>query len=172
MMAYSNWGAWVYRNDEHDPGGEDASITPKPAGEPNYGVYHAVLGSGQVRLCGYKCYPQIVVNGETLDSRAFRHARDIDDDEDWSDYRAWSGEVDEHLFAVEPVGDNDNMIDMLLIEPDGTRWTARCGFDYGAGFDYEDPRNRVGKSLDHHLSDYPGDGTVSPNHWNGPVDRG
>ena len=31
--------------------------------------------------------------------------------------------------------DGENMIDLELTEPDGSKWAARCGYCYGAGFE-------------------------------------
>lgn len=75
-MAYSNWGAFVFRDGVRMKTNEDTipyqeeSTPPFPSvlltREKTLGVYHAVLGSGKVRLCVYKTTPIIFLEGRDV----------------------------------------------------------------------------------------------------------
>jgi hypothetical protein len=113
-------------------------------------VHHAVLGSGPVRFCGYKSYPVLFVATDDGEIRKIDLAPLARPDYEgqragWDDHEfdpagpgnhvEWpvQGQIMGYRFRCEQVGDYNNMCDLLLIEPDGTRWTARCGYEYGAG---------------------------------------
>lgn len=54
-MAYSDYGAFVYRNMDRRRDREDGGAFARDAdGKDGYGCYHAVLGDGDIRLCIYK----------------------------------------------------------------------------------------------------------------------
>lgn len=152
-MAYSNWGAFVYRNSERRTDKEDVEVfdTDEAAVPTGYRIFanilknkdrdddnwanhshHAVLGDGPVRLCcGYKCYPELwhmTDNGpEQIDLKKFA---EFEEDEEIFDY---SGELDGYKFSTLSINDG-NRVELRLEEPDGTVWTSICGFEYGAGF--------------------------------------
>ena len=115
-MAYSNWGAFVYCNGERRKDKEDVGVFE----------YHAVLGDGEIRLCGYKCYPKLL---RLIDGKA--------DEIDLSQFQcgdttSYRGVIDGHVFEAYQ-NEDDNMLGLNLIEPDGKEWTSTCGFEYGAG---------------------------------------
>lgn len=146
-MAYGNWGAWVFRNGVNMPNWEDQTPYEEESRESGYhqafnmdgklGVHHAVLGGNEVRLCGYKNYPALFVRMEAVDLDAYKTS----DGDVWAD-GTWEGEVAGYRFKAEQF--NDNMIDLWLLEPDDTRWSARCGYCYGAGHDDRSPRDEAG----------------------------
>jgi hypothetical protein len=123
-MAYGNWGAFVYRNGERHKDGEDACPIPKKEGELFFETFHAVLGDGDVILCGYKHYPSL-------------YAKDADgchvqvDIGDADEFGFLSGEYEGHKYWTYEY--DGNMLNLTLTEPDGTKWTATCGYCYGAG---------------------------------------
>ncbi len=120
-MAYSNWGAIVYRNGERIHSHEDMAF--------GVDVYHAVLGDGPVRLCGYKHIPVLYLGDESVPMEEYASGP-IDEGE----YNPpVSGNVDGYEFTATP--HSGNMIDLYLREPDGTVWTSTCGFEYGAGWE-------------------------------------
>jgi len=154
-MAYSNWGAFVYRNGERRPDKEDvgvfdtdeadlpsgarifANIMKRRAQEntaPWTASHHAVLGDGPVRVCGYKHEPSLWVwrddHGEQV---ALPQPDDTTDQWDLED-QGGTVEVDGQSWRWWFNQYNGNMIDLQLIEPDGTTWTATCGYCYGAGW--------------------------------------
>ena len=51
--------------------------------------------------------------------------------ETWED-NEYAGTVNDHKFTATRY--DGNMVDLWLKEPDGTVWTAKCGFEYGAGW--------------------------------------
>lgn len=119
-MAYGNWGAFVYRNGKRAKDHEDASFRKNAYGRDD--VKHAVLGGGRVRLCGYKCYPELFVDGEERELK-------------WKggvSHQELSGSVEGFDWSAEMT---ENMVHLYLREPDGTVWSASCGFEHGAGFD-------------------------------------
>jgi hypothetical protein len=149
-MAYGNWGAWVYRNGVHMPTHEDQTpyreeleagyfqafrALPDGVGvklDETLNPHHAVLGSGRVRLCGYKSYPVLFLDGQPVDLDAYVVDRDDEGDTEWR------GELEGYRFQAELADyDHRNKVDLLLVEPDGTRWTARSGYCIGSGWDDE-----------------------------------
>lgn len=147
-MAYGNWGAFVYRNGKRMRFHEDA--TPyKEHKVPGYhqafglsasfdndgevefykdnelSAHHAVLGSDRVRLCGYKHLPYLYVDGEKvpLDQYVLKG--------EWPDDRTYEGMYEDYYFWAEEY--NGNMLELVLIEPDGSHWRSTCGYMYGAG---------------------------------------
>lgn len=152
-MAYSNWGAFVYkdgerRTDKEDVGVWDTEEACVPTGLRIFAnilknrvrenddwcnhSHHAVLGDGKVRLCGYKCYPYLYiwVNGksEAISTRYEYGKCTYEDD--------IPIEVDgETWFYSYDTGDNS--VELTLVEPDGSVWTSECGYMIGAGFEDE-----------------------------------
>lgn len=153
-MAYSNWGAFVRKDEERRPDREDVAVfnddeKDLPSGArifanlvklrekypdgnwPSHEIsQHAVLGDGPIRLVGYKnnaSLYELTDDGVVIyvDLAPFKVA-DTDDDE-----AAYEGEYKGCKFAAR--GFDGNMIDLLLYEADGSFWTARCGYLYGAG---------------------------------------
>ena len=151
-MAYSNWGAFVYRNgkrmtDKEDVAAFDTDESKYPSAEriffniaknrkkygdkvPDYATsHHAVLGDDIVRLCGYKDYPVLfyIENGVIKEHKFSNedYEKKITD-EIIIDGKTWK-------YTANPY--DGNMIDLELVEPDGTQWTSTCGYMYGAGFD-------------------------------------
>jgi hypothetical protein len=139
-MAYGNWGAFVRRNGERMTQWEDA--TPYRENEQASGYYqafmrgadgkkfnphHAVLGDKRLRLCGYKCYPVLLVDGEQREINAFAIG---EEDPSLYRHREYRGEIDGYEFRAEC---RENFVELYLREPDGATWTATCGFEYGAG---------------------------------------
>ena len=149
-MAYSNWGAFVYkdgkrRSDKEDVGvfDTDESSCPSalrifanllktqetfPEGEAPWFLHshHAVLGDDEVRLCGYKDWAELWVCSNGKPERVKLDCDEVD---------RYSDEVclEEQTWKYSYITHNDNMIDLELAEPDGAVWSATCGYLYGAG---------------------------------------
>lgn len=154
-MAYSNWGAFVHKNGEHRPDKEDVGVfdtdeANAPAGariflnilknrengtEDDWSrhSHHAVLGDGPVRLCGYKSSPELwyIENGEA--KQATLPEPDYDNDEWELSNQSGKIVINEQAWEWWFNQFDGNMIDLKLIEPDGTEWASRCGYCYGAG---------------------------------------
>lgn len=159
-MAYGNWGAFVYRNGERAKQWEDATPYKETEYMPGYGqafgiarltigedgdpvpvmkpadelrAHHAVLGKDRVRLCGYKCYPRLYVDGEKREMEPFATLFTetmLNDGKTYKDVEEYKGEIDGYQFTASL---RDNFVDLYLKEPDGTAWTGTCGYEYGAG---------------------------------------
>ena len=149
-MAYSNWGAFVYkdgkrRSDKEDSGvfDTDESSCPSPLrifanllktqktfpeGKAPWFLHshHAVLGDNEVRFCGYKSWAELWICHDGRPERVTLDCVNVDAD---------SGEVriEDNTWKYSYSMHNDNMIDLELLEPDGAVWTATCGYRYGAG---------------------------------------
>ena len=141
-MAYGNWGAFVRRNGKREKQWEDATPYREQELEPGYhqafrrpegfNPHHAVLGKDRVRLCGYKCYPRLYVDGESRDLEPFatEFTEDKVGDETFKNVTEYAGAIDGYEFRASL---SENFVDLWLKEPDGTVWTATCGYEYGAG---------------------------------------
>jgi hypothetical protein len=168
-MAYSNWGAWVFRNGTRMQNREDVGVfdeneanvpsavrifanilrNRQESGTDDYPWFkhshHAVLGSGAVRLCGYKSSPELwVAEGEEVKKIELPQP-DYNKDEwelaDQSGEVTVKGQTWKWWFSQF----DGNMIDLELTDPDGTVWTSRCGYCYGAGhMDDDQARDEVG----------------------------
>lgn len=148
-MAYGNWGAWVYRDGELKPDWCDQ--TPYRETEIQAGYFqafsrsegldphHAVLGEKRLRLCGYKSYPVLFVDGEKVSLAPYV----TEVYETWTDREGvahesageWRGTIDGYEFGATFDTDSGNQLDLWLTEPDGVKWTSHCGYEYGAGHD-------------------------------------
>ena len=164
-MAYSDYGAFVYRNGERRRDKEDAplfatdketfgaDINTIPSGariwvslihaketgqELNYlnSIYHGVLGDGPVRVACYKYgLPEIYDLG----------CKDGPKEIDYYDEEKVSSE-DFEAFSFEFVASDyktykfsfacdEPLYTARMTEPDGTVWTCTYGYGYGAGFE-------------------------------------
>ena len=158
-MAYSNWGAFVYkdgarRKDREDVGVFDDDEKDVPSGlrifaniikgREKYGSdpsaqpwfedsHHAVLGDGPVRLAGYKYKPELyrVAEDGTVADIGFDQFETVLGD--YGTVESSRGEFEGCTFEVLLDDDTGNHIDLKLTEADGAQWTARCGYLYGAG---------------------------------------
>jgi hypothetical protein len=154
-MAYGNWGATVYRNGERQPTREDNTpyhedeLTPgyhqafganlKAGGTVEqmpetirFHCHHAVLGSGPFRLCGYKSWPVIFMDGK--DVPIARFAKTPSDEWQWYGSDGIEGEIGGYKISAEPGEDTEGVF-LNLTEPDGTKWASHCGYGIGAGVD-------------------------------------
>lgn len=171
-VAYSNWGAFVHeggvrREDREDVAvfNDDEATCPSggriyanilknmeryPDGNPPWYAHshHAVLGDGPIRLCGYKCRPELWralddENAEDIDLAPYLVSGDRSDPD--CEELVYEGDVDGcHFYVREYDG---NMVELLLIEADGSRWHSICGYVYGAGhLEYDAARHapRIG----------------------------
>ena len=143
-MAYGNWGGRAYRNGEHMPNREDN--TPYREEELAAGYYqvlgpqkpgiqtqHVTLGSQRVRLCGYKCYPGLFLDGVRLALEPFF----IEDYWGESNGDNGKGEIEGYKFEWAQWED-PAQVELRLVEPDGTVWTGFSGYGIGAGHDPDD----------------------------------
>lgn len=119
-MAGFDYSAFVYRNGVYMPD-----------------VYG--LGTGRVRVTIPKNYPVVTIDGVEEDMKqlfVFPHTPD-EDGYVWTDADEdeYAGEFEGYRFQARHVG--GNMLDVELIEPDGTIWQARGGYHFGQRFEEE-----------------------------------
>lgn len=125
-MSGFDWSCNIYKNGELQP-------------------YEDRLGTGAVQLAVHKCYPELFVNNVQVDEQEFRrrYASKTDDVGDiiWVDNweTAYHGEINGYRFRAQHF--DGNMIDLELIEPDGTTWTARAGYCFGVRFGIDSEGN-------------------------------
>lgn len=148
-MAYGNWGAFVYRNGERMREWEDQTPYQEQRLVPGYHqafgllpdaqtgevakrtesdlrTHHAVLGQQRVRLCGYKCYAVLFIDGKRVE--------DLTPYELPGDPDAYSKDINGEFEGYEFRAEHEaNFVALYLREPDGTVWTSRCGYEYGSG---------------------------------------
>jgi hypothetical protein len=142
-LAYGNWGGRAYRNGEHQPAHEDS--TPHREGDVQAGYWqafgrregldphHVSLGAMRLRLCAYKSFPVLYVDGEKVSLDPYTTERMDDLGFKTSGY----GEIDGYRFAWVQNTDPDR-VNLMLIEPDGKIWTGFSGYCMGAGYDDDD----------------------------------
>lgn len=158
-MAYSNWGAFVYKDGQRRTNREDVGVFDEDEAElpsgarifaniakarEKYGAagekqpahehsHHAVLGDGPVRLAGYKYHVDLwhLAEDGTVTNL------DLDQFEvkrsEYGTVETLKGEYEGCRFTAELDEDSGNLIDLTLTEADGAEWTSRCGYLYGAG---------------------------------------
>src|SRR6266567_329089 len=157
-MAYGNWGAYVYRHGERQRDREDATPYQEIALPPGYwqafasgradgsvNPHHAVLGGGRIRWCGHKSEPVLYLDGVRMDGQEMRrrYATHLEQDEEgylWeTEETIYQGEIEGYRFRAIPF--NGNMLDLELIDADGTLWQARAGYAFGAGYQEDSEGN-------------------------------
>jgi hypothetical protein len=116
-VAYSNYGGFVFRDGERMPGYEDAVLIDS--------MYHVILGNGRVRLCGYKSWPVLFVDGKEVSLAPYTTEEGFPG--------CGQGEIDGYKFGWEQ-DDDPEKVDLWLKEPDGTMWTGFSGYAMGAGW--------------------------------------
>ena len=151
-MAYSNWGAKVWRNGKPCPERCDVPVFREPIMKSNIGVrkfwaellrlkeegklengdfrlhpHHCVLGEGPVRLAGYKNWGILYT---------------VDDEAPVETTLGWGPIEDEfkyeykgQRYKVFAKGQDDRVL-LRFEEPDGTVWHAVSGYTLGEGFGY------------------------------------
>lgn len=163
------WQAFVHGHSSQDVGDllpGHASVQQEPRtpfthrrSDFRINPHHAVLGDRAVRFCGYKAHPVLLVGAPEGDGEvtqvemkdfATRVENRWDDRPPNPEYDAveWAGQVEAHdgvyRFAAEYEDeDRMNIIHLALVEPDGTRWTSRCGIYIGAGYQDDDEARDV-----------------------------
>lgn len=100
---YNSYVGVAYRGSTRYPAAENIAVVPDGEGYAG-DLHHVVLGTGVVRLACYKVYPELWVDGTTVDCLL-----------------NGSGEFEGHRWEVE--GDDD-AVKVRFTEPDGTVWEA------------------------------------------------
>ena len=128
ILAYGNYGGNVFRNGVRMKNHEDA-ITYRENEIWNFhkDLFHGVPGEKRVRLCGYKVYPKLFMDGKEVPMDISAMDGDVDE-------AKGSGELEGYRYAWHYDGE-DNKLTLFLIEPDGTEWTGFSGYAMGAGWE-------------------------------------
>ncbi len=157
-MAYSNWGAYVFKNGKRREDKENVGVFDTEEAHITSGFrifynilknemhdevewythsHHAVLGDGRVRLCGYKYGPELYYIDEKDKIREVKIKLSNHNEED----EIGSGKI--------IIGKGTwkwsykrgfNIVELKLVEPDGVIWESKCGLYYGAGHYDEDDK--------------------------------
>ena len=132
-MAGADYGEIIYRNGVFQP-------------------HASELGSGRVRVSFHKNYPVVTIDGVEQDVKQWIVYPERDEDGYiWTDTNEseYSATIIGHRFQARHVG--GNMLDVELIEPDGTIWHARGGYEIGAAFleDGETPETFYQRLMSH-----------------------
>lgn len=161
-MAYSNWGAFVYKDGKRRKNREDVAVFNDDESEYPSGVrifanilknrakygddeqgppfyehsHHAVLGDLEVRLCGYKSWPELYSTDK--DGKVTQHTLPEAPDDGYERDGEGDLEIDGKIWHWKFHQYDGNMVDLELTEPDGSKWTSTCGYMYGAGFEEEE----------------------------------
>ena len=162
-MAYSDYGAFVYRNGERRRDKEDVAVFASdeetfgcesecvPSGlrifasllkAQNDGkdltwaqhIHHGVIGDGRVRvMCHKQGLPQIY---ELTDDGKMEEVKYADPagHADYFDYGVIRFEYKGHKFVFE--SGHPYLAEMT--EPDGTEWRCEYDYEFGAGFEDDD----------------------------------
>jgi hypothetical protein len=153
-MAYGNWGSFVYKNGIRQPNREDN--TPYSEDEIEAGYWqafgwldengkrtttgkelfccHATLGSGKIRLCGYKSSPILYWDLKEINLKPYQKGINAGTDNwYWYESDGIEGELYGYKFKAKPDTDPKS-VDLELIEPDGTKWTGKSGYCMGSGW--------------------------------------
>lgn len=144
-MAYGNWGAFVYKNGERQKSREDNTPFKEDETQAGYwqafgradtklSPHHASLGNGPFRLCGYKSYPEIFWEGQSVDITPYQKGDNPGPDWSWYDSDGIEGELNGYKFKATPSEDPE-AVNLELIEPDGTVWSGKSGYGMGAGYE-------------------------------------
>jgi len=157
-MAYSNWGAKVWKDGKAYPERCDVPVFREPIvgydkpgtqkywaelfrlefegkleeGDPRLHPCHCVLGDGPVRLVGYKNWGIIYVVDSEKPIR-----NDLGLNDEWELTKdEFELEYDGKKYKIFAEGKDDPQRVLLkLEEPDGTVWHAVSGYQLGEGFE-------------------------------------
>lgn len=151
-MAYSDYGAFVYKNGERRRDKEDAPtfatdeeafgmpideigsgmriwqslIHNKETGK-DIRIHHGIMGDGDIRVACHKCgLPTIWEATE----EGFNEVVYIDEAEDPYDYGTVEFEYKGYKFMFE----SGEPYLATMIEPNGDKWVCKYDYQYGAGF--------------------------------------
>lgn len=118
MMAYSNYGAFVYCNGTRMKEFEDC--------ESNGKLVHGLIVDGDIKV---ECYKQGL-------PKIFKNDKEIeyynDDEVDCFDFKPFRYELDGYIFCFR----NENRPYVCtMITPSGNLWRCEYDYQYGAGFD-------------------------------------
>lgn len=100
---YNSYVGVAYRGSARYPAAENVAVVPGDDGYPGE-IHHVVLGTGTVRLACYKVYPELWVDGATIDCLL-----------------NGPGSFEGYSWEIE--GDDD-AVKVRFTEPDGTVWEA------------------------------------------------
>lgn len=132
-MAYSNYGAFVYKNGIRQKDKEDACLweeIPEPTSWEDLWMFHGVMGDGNVRVGCYKQgLPSIFIKeGDTISRYHFKEVLGLDYDDFGIVHMFVQGY--EMLFFSRHEREHCKAI---MITPEGDTWQCEYDYGYGAG---------------------------------------
>ena len=90
-----------------------------------------------MRACAHKAYFMLYLDGKEIEDTD-QYLVDIEESFDVDALH--QGEIEGYKFRAQEF--SGNMIDLELIEPDGTVWQSRCGYAFGSGWPDNSEGNR------------------------------
>jgi len=131
-MSYNDWSAEVYCNGARCLDRENVyiytGITVFLTLDASFSTmtknlwsvkYHAVLGDDHIRLCAYRTHPELWRWDGNEAKQISLVPYTVSDEGDYV------GKIDDYQFVIIPLSPEE--ISLLLVEPNGTKWTATSG---------------------------------------------
>ena len=160
-MAYSDYGAFVYCNDERRRDKEDVALFATdeetfgrdsaniPSGARIWisllkakkdnklsnwetSIHHGIMGDGNIRVMCHKCFIPDVY--ELLDTGEIKKVEQKDMENPMGEFDVFDFDCRFSYKGYEFEFIAGKPCFAQMIEPDGTTWTCEYGYEYGAGF--------------------------------------
>ena len=127
-MAYSDYGAFVYKNGVRQPQFEDADVDKKDFG---MGIVHGIIKDDHIKVICYKQgLPKIFYDDKKLD---YYDKEKVD----YWDYEDFSYDYNGYNFCFHS-GYDSKPYSVTVVTPDLDVWTCKYDYGYGAGFGGDD----------------------------------
>ena len=130
-MAYSNYGAQVYCNDERRDDKEDVTLFEDIVVTSWAEYCHGVLGDGDIRVRCYKAYPPEVF--ERLDDGTIKQIKYFDSDSD--EYSIFDFDLNFNYNNYKFHFKSEKPKHAIMVEPDGTKWECFYDYEFGSGWE-------------------------------------
>lgn len=152
-MAYSDYGAFVYKNGLRRTDKEDAptfATDEETFGRPidevgngariwvsllqnkktgkNISIHHGIMGDGNIRVA---CHKQGLPTIYEATEKGIIKIEYVNEDVDYFDYGIVKFEYKGYKFIFE----EDKPYEATMIEPNGDKWICKYDYGYGAGFE-------------------------------------
>lgn len=138
IMAYNDYKAWVYcngkrRQDRECLSGFFHKATLRNPASESTGSFHATLGDYNVILAACKCWPELwVLNSGELSLIPLPgfgiELSETESNEDCVKNKSGCMKLENGIYKWWFNQPRFNMIELMLIEPNGTVWKAQSGY--------------------------------------------
>ena len=130
-MAYSNYGAYVYcNNNNRREDKEDVTLFENIKANSFADYCHGILGDGNIRVRCYKQYaPEIFERKDDGSIVEINYYDEYDDEIDCFEF-SYKFNYKNYSFSFES---GKQVCTAIMVEPDGTKWECTYGYEYGSG---------------------------------------